>query len=401
MTAFHASSSLSRRAFFRYAAGASALASMPMLTEAELAYAGLPKFADPNKGIHIDANENPLGPCDAARKAVVDIVPKGGRYFFNMESELAELFAHHEGLDPSQVQVYAGSSEPLHYTVLAFTSKRRPLVIADPGYEAPMFAAQAAGSPILKVPLADPKGAAMHDIPAMLAASQDTGVIYICNPNNPTGTCTPRGDIEHAVANAPKDAILLIDEAYIHLCDAPRSLDFVKEGRNVIVLRTFSKLYGMAGLRMGFAIGRPDLLAKIGLYGHNFMPITAVTAARASLQQPNLVASRKKIVADTRTETIAWLHNQGYAATPSESNCFMLDTRRPGKQVQAALAAKEIYVGRIWPAWPTSLRITVGTPQEMVAFRKAFSEVMSAPSAQFATQHNPGEIAHLRQSVLS
>ena len=85
-------------------------------------------------------------------------------------------------------------------------------------------------------------------------------MIYICNPNNPTGTCTPRQDIEYAVANAPKDTILLIDEAYIHLCDAPRSLDFVKEGKNVIVLRTFSKLYGMAGIRMGFAIGRPDLL---------------------------------------------------------------------------------------------------------------------------------------------
>ena len=136
-------------------------------------------------------------------------------------------------------------------------------MIADPGYEAPMWAAQVAGAPIIKVPLADPKGAATHDIKAMLAASSNPGVIYICNPNNPTGTCTPRADIEYAVANAPKDTIILIDEAYIHLCDAPRSLDFVKEGKNVIVLRTFSKLYGMAGIRMGFAIGRPDLLEKI------------------------------------------------------------------------------------------------------------------------------------------
>lgn len=401
MTSPYARTGFSRRSFFRYAAGASALASVPILTEAHLAYAEFPKTADPNKGIHLDANENPLGPCDAARTAVVDIVPKGGRYFFNMESELAEIFAHQEGLDASHVQVYAGSSLPLHYTVLAFTAKDRPLVIADPGYEAPMFAAQAAGSPILKVPLTDPKGAATHDIPAMLAASPNPGVIYICNPNNPTGTCTPRAEIEHAVTNAPKNTVLLIDEAYIHLCDAPRSLDFVKEGRNVIVLRTFSKLYGMAGLRMGFAIGRPDLLAKIGVYGHNFMPITAVIAAKASLQQPDLVETRKKIVADTREETIAWLHSQGYAATPSQSNCFMLDTRRPGKQVQAALAAKEMYVGRIWPAWPTSLRITVGTPQEMLEFRRAFTEVMSAPTAHFTPHHNPGEIAHLRQSALA
>lgn len=392
-------SGFSRRSFFRFAAGASALAAAPILTEAHLAYADRIKWADPNKGIHIDANENPLGPCDAAREAIVNLVPRGGRYMFNMEDELAALIAEQEGLKPENVRVYAGSSEPLAYTTLAFTSKDRPLVIADPGYEAPMFAAERNGAPVLKIPLADPNGAATHDIKAMLAASSNPGVIYICNPNNPTGTCTPRAEMEHAVAAAPKDTVLLIDEAYIHLCDAPRSLDFVKEGRNVIVLRTFSKLYGMAGIRMGFAVGRPDLLAKLDYYGRNFLPITAMAAAKASLLQPDLVATRKKIVADTRTETIAWLKNQGYTATPSESNCFMLDTRRPGKDVQAALAAKDMYVGRIWPAWPTQLRITVGTPAEMMVFRKAFSEVMAGETAGAVGMRSAGELAHLRPSL--
>jgi len=381
---------ISRRSFFRFAAGASALASLPILTEAHLAYADRPKFADPNKGIHIDANENPMGPSEAARQAVIDIVPRGGRYLFNGEEELAELFARQEGLGPESVIPFAGSSEPLHFTVLAFTGKDRPLVIADPGYEAPMWAAQVSGAPILKVPLADPKGEAKHDIKAMLAAASNPGVIYICNPNNPTGTCTPRSDIEYAVANAPKDTVLLIDEAYIHLCDAPRSLDFVKEGKNVIVLRTFSKLYGMAGLRMGFAVGRPDLLKKITPFGGmNALPVTAVAAAKASLMDPDLVSTRKKIIADTREQTLAWLKSEGYACTPSESNCFMLDVRRPGKQVQAALAAKEMYVGRIWPAWPDSLRITVGTPDEMMAFRKDFTAVMSASTARLAAPPMP------------
>jgi histidinol-phosphate aminotransferase len=373
---------ISRRSFFRFAAGASALASLPILTEAHLAYADRPKFADPNKGIHIDANENPMGPCEAARQAIVSIVPRGGRYLFTGEEELAELFAKQEGLNPESVIPFAGSSEPLHYTVLAFSGKDRPVVIADPGYEAPMWAAQVSGAPILKVPLADPKGEARHDIKAMLAASSNPGVIYICNPNNPTGTCTPREDIEYAVANAPKDTVILIDEAYIHLCDAPRSLDFVKEGKNVIVLRTFSKLYGMAGIRMGFAVGRPDLLRKITPFGGmNALPITAVAAAKASLLDPDLVPTRKKIIADTRAETLAWLKSQGYACTPSESNCFMLDVRKPGKQVQAALAARDMYVGRIWPAWPNSLRVTVGTPEEMMAFRKDFLEVMNSNTA--------------------
>jgi histidinol-phosphate aminotransferase len=322
------------------------------------------------------------------------MVPRGGRYLFNIDDELAAMFAKQEGLSPESVIPFPGSSAPLHYTVLAFTSKDKPLVIADPGYEAPMWAAQVSGTPILKVPLADPKGAATHDIKAMLAAASNPGVIYICNPNNPTGTCTPREDIEYAVAHAPKDAILLIDEAYIHLCDAPRSLDFVREGRNVIVLRTFSKLYGMAGLRVGFAVARPDLLKKVSdLGGMNALPVTSVAAAKASLADPELVTKRKKIIADTRMQTLAWLKSEGYACTPSESNCFMLDVQRPGKEVQAALAGRDMYVGRIWPAWPNSLRITVGTPEEMMAFRKSFSEVMSSNTAGLVPPKLPRRLA--------
>jgi histidinol-phosphate aminotransferase len=387
-------SGFSRRTFFRYAAGASALASMPILTEPHLAFAARPHFADPNVGIHIDANENPMGPSAAARQAMVDIVPRGGRYLFTMEEELAEIFAKQEGLNPESVVPFAGSSEPLHWTVLAFTGKDRPLVVADPGYEAPMWAAQIAGAPVIKVPLADPKGEASHDIKAMLAAASNPGVIYICNPNNPTGTCTPRAAIEQAVANAPKDTVILIDEAYVHLCDAPRSVDFVKEGKNVIVLRTFSKLYGMAGIRMGFAVGRPDLLAKITSFGgQNSLPITAVVAAKASLLDADLIPTRKKAIGDIRTQTLAWLKSEGYATTPSESNCFMLDVRRPGKEVQAALAAKEMFVGRIWPAWPNSVRITVGTTDEMIAFRKSFTEVMNSSTAGLEPAPLPRRLA--------
>jgi histidinol-phosphate aminotransferase len=185
---------------------------------------------------------------------------------------------------------------------------------------------------------------------------------------------------------------VLIDEAYIHLCDEPRSLDFVKQGRNVIVLRTFSKLYGMAGIRMGLAIGRKDLLTKYDAYGQNSLPITALAAAKASLLDKDLVPARKKHIADVRAGTMAWLKSNGYAVTPSESNCFMLDTRRPGREVIAAMAAKDIYIGRIWPAWPTQVRITVGTQEEMLAFRKAFTEVMGNPTAGLQAPQLPGRL---------
>jgi histidinol-phosphate aminotransferase len=257
-----------------------------------------------------------------------------------------------------------------------------------------MWAAQASGASVIKVPLADAKGAASHDVKAMLAAASNPGVIYICNPNNPTGTCTARADIEHVVANAPKDTIVLIDEAYIHLCDAPHSLDFVKDGKNVIVLRTFSKLYGMAGIRMGFAVGRPDLLAKlVPLGGQNSLPITACAAAKASLIEPTLVADRKKLIGDIRNDTFAWLKANNFKFTPSESNCFMLETGRPGKEVMAGMAKQDIYIGRIWPAWPTQVRITVGTRPEMLAFREAFKQVMNSNTAGLTMPPMPRKLA--------
>lgn len=374
-------SGVSRRTFFRL--GASALASLPILGESHFAAAERSiKFAPSSQGIHIDANENPLGPSEAARKAIAEIIPRGGRYLLDVQDDFAAMFAKQEGLNPEYVVPYAGSSAPLHYTVLAFTDKSKPLVIADPGYEAPVWAAKVSGAPVIKVPLADPRGAASHDIRAMLAAASNPGVIYICNPNNPTGTCTSRAELEYAVAHAPKGTILLIDEAYIHLSDATPSLDFVKDGKDVIVLRTFSKLYGMAGLRIGLAIGRPDLLDKIGaLGGLDAAPVTAIAAAKASLMDPELVPTRKALIGEIRTETLAWLKGEGFHCTPSQSNCFMLDVRRPGKEVQAAMASRGIYVGRMWPVWPTQLRITVGTREEMTAFRRVFSEVMAGARA--------------------
>lgn len=371
----------SRRSFFHYAAGASALATLPILTEAKLAYAGRNRYADSSIGIHIDANENPMGPCEAARMAMIDVLPRGGRYLYDHETDLAALFARQEGLTPEYVRAFAGSSEPLHFSALLFCDKNRPLVLADPGYEAPIYAAKVVGAPVIRVPLADPKCAATHDVKAMLAASPTPGLIYLCNPNNPTGTITPRAAIEAMVNNLPKGAILLVDEAYIHFSEESSALDFVKQGKDVIVLRTFSKLYGMAGLRMGFLVARPDLLKRYEDYGLNGLPITALAAAKASLLDPDLVPTRRKSMADVREQTLDWLREKGWACTPSVSNCFMIDVKRPGKEVIAALAAKEVFIGRLWPSWPTHVRVTVGTREEMAAFRTAFAEVMASPTA--------------------
>ena len=366
-------SRFSRRSFLHLSAAASAAAAFQIMTEPMLAAAHRrpPHSKD---AVLIDSNENPLGPCQAARDAISAIIPLGGRYSDNLTDELVSTFAQNEGLSPDYVYSTAGSTPPLCLSVLAFTSPQKAYVTADPGFETGMMMASVSGARVVKVPLTKIYA---HDVKAMLAADPEAGVFYICNPNNPTGTLTPHSDIEYLVANKPKDSIVLVDEAYIHLSDAPSALDLVKAGKDVIVLRTFSKVYGMAGLRCGFVIARPDLLEKvIARGGQNFMPTTAVTAAIASLKDTALVPERRRINAGVRQQTFQWLDRNGYSYIPSESNCFMLDAKRPGKEVREAMAKENVLIGRVWPVMPTYVRITVGTQAEMERFQAAFQKVM-------------------------
>jgi histidinol-phosphate aminotransferase len=345
------------------------------MTEPMLAAASRrrPHTAD---AVLIDSNENPLGPCQAARDAIAAIVPLGGRYSDNLTDDLVSIFAQIEGLKPEFIYATAGSTPPLCLSVLAYTSAQKSYVTADPCFETGMMMSSISGARVVKIPLTKTYA---HDVKAMLAAGPDAGVFYICNPNNPTGTLTPHSDIEYLVANKPKDSIVLIDEAYIHLTEAPSSLDLVKAGKDVIVLRTFSKAYGMAGLRCGFVVARPDLLEKvIARGGQNFMPVTAIVGATASLKDSTLVANRRRINATIRQQTLQWLDRNGYSYIPSESNCFLLDTKRPGKEVRDAMAKENVLIGRTWPIMPTCVRITVGTQSEMERFQAAFQKVMKS-----------------------
>jgi histidinol-phosphate aminotransferase len=329
----------------------------------------------PPDAVVIDANENPLGPCSSAREAIAAITPQGGRYLDGLTDDLANQIAQMEGVKTDSIAVQAGSTELLHHTVCAFTSPQRSYVTADPGFEAGMFAAKAMGARVVQVPLTKSYA---HDVKAMLAAGTDAGLFYVCVPNNPTGTLTSHSDIEYLVDNKPKGSIVLVDEAYIHFSDATSVVDLVKAGKDLILLRTFSKLYGMAGLRCGFALGRPDLLEKMYAYGGgNFMPITAMVAASASLKHDGLVPERKKVNADIREEVFQWLDRNGYSYVRSQSNCFMLDTKRPAKEAINAMAVQKVFIGRVWPAWPTYSRITVGTRPEMEQFQAAFKKLMT------------------------
>ncbi len=365
----------SRRDFCRLAALLTAGASLPFYNEAALAQ-GLSDMPDlPPDAVRLNANENPMGPCPEAAEAIHKVVGMGGRYLYEETHAFSAAMAEVEGLSKDHVMPFAGSSDPLHRAVLAFTGPGKTFVVADPGYESGGRAADFIGAKTVKVPLRKDYA---HDVHAMAQADPDATLIYVCNPNNPTGSITPKEDIEYLVANKPKNAIVLLDEAYIHLArTAQPASELVAAGKDVVILRTFSKLYGMAGLRAGAALGRPDLIGKLKGYGAGALPVTGVVGAIASLKAKGLIENRRQIIGQIREETAEWLDKKGFAVLPSEANMLMVDVRRPSRQVHNAMLEQKVAVGRTWSSMPNHMRVSIGTAEEMAKFRAAFGRVMN------------------------
>lgn len=194
----------------------------------------------------------------------------------------------------------------------------------------------------------------------MIKADPDAGVYYVCNPN----------------ANKKPGAIVAVDEAYIHFShSAQPSSDLAAAGKDVVVLRTFSKIYGMAGLRAGFAMGRPDLLEKLRPYGAGMLPITGLACATASVKVKSLVPERRARMKEVREDTFAYLEKKNIKYIPSEANFFMMEVNRPGMDFARAMADNKVIIGRVWPVWPTKVRVTVGTQEEMNKFKDAVDKV--------------------------
>jgi histidinol-phosphate/aromatic aminotransferase/cobyric acid decarboxylase-like protein len=364
----------SRRNFGRLATMVAAGSTLPFYNEQALAQLSMVKGGVPEDAVKIDANENPMGPCAEALEAIHKAASNGGRYDYQLTVNMTETLAEQEGVKPSYVRAYPGSSAPLHHAVLAFCSPTKPFVMADPGYEQGAGAANYLGAKTIRVPLAKDYA---HDVKAMVAASPDAGLIYICNPNNPTGSITKKSDIEWAVANKPKGSVIMIDEAYYHLAGISPCTDMVAADKDVIVLRTFSKIYGMAGIRAGAALGRPDLLDKMGAFMAGALPTTAMGAANASLKVKTLIPERREKIKIIREDTLAFLDKHGFKTVTSVSNKFMVDTKRPAQDVIMAMRKEKVYIGRPWPVWPTYVRVTVGTQDDMNKFKSAFLKVMA------------------------
>ncbi|MCP1468791.1 histidinol-phosphate aminotransferase [Sphingobium sp. OAS761] len=331
--------------------------------------------------VRIGSNECWTGPFPSGVEAAAQAAAVGNWYDpDNYRGDLVKTVAAVEGIPESHVMVWPGSGGPLVSTVAAFCSPTKGLVTADPTFESAWRTADYLKAPIAKAPQAIGKG---HDVKAMLAANPNAGLYYICTPNNPTGTITPLADIEWLLANKPADSILLVDEAYIHFSEAPSAAKLVAGRKDLIVMRTFSKLFGMAGVRLGLTFADPELQKRIMLFGPTAggLSITAMHCGNAVYTEADLIKARRAEMIANRDETIAWLTKKGIEVQPgSQANMFMVDWKKPAKEMQTAMLAtpNKVQIGRSWAIWPTVSRVTVGSADDMAKFRESVDLVYKA-----------------------
>jgi len=369
---------LTRRAF----AGSFGLtaAASGVLSEALYAQRAAFDIKIPQDMIWLDSNENPAGPPQACIKAMAEMLPFSNRYHYQEFGDFIATLAHSEDLSADQIIVGAGSSENLHMAVEAFTSASKPVITAVPTYEMVPEIARASGRQVIALPLND------KYVPEVrkLAAEADKaggGLIYLCNPNNPTSSVTPKADLAWLVSNLPPNTIVLVDEAYIHFAETPEmesALTYVRQGKDVVVTRTFSKIYGMAGLRAGFAAARPELIHKMEPFINNVISVVTVQAVRAALADKTLVPQRKATLAHTRRELCSWLRQKNLGYIEPQANFLMIDIGRDTRDFARQMAGHGVAVGRPFPPLNHMLRVTIGTDAEMAKFRDAFWKVYAA-----------------------
>ena len=331
--------------------------------------------------VWLNANENPAGPPAASLEAMRAVMASSGRYHYNEFGDIYAVMAKAEGLAPEQIVAGAGSSEVLHTAVDLFTSATRPFITVNPAFEGPRDLARNLGRPVILTKLREDYTADVHK----LAEEADTahgGLIYLCNPNNPTSAVTTAQDLDWLVANLPANTILLVDEAYIHFVERPgvtSALPYVRQGKNVIVARTFSKIYGMAGLRVGFAAARPDLIEQMTRLALNVISIVSARAVVAALAgRDDILRERKAALVKTRRELTAWLRERDVKFIEPNANFLMIDVGRNAREFIATMPTMGVAPGRPFPPLDNLLRVTIGTDADMSKFREVFWKVYKA-----------------------
>lgn len=365
------SSQYSRRQFSKLAGLLSVGASFSNIVPSAWARGSETKTAE----IFLDKNEYWTGPLPRAAQAAQHEILQGNRYNPDqIREEFLSTVAAVENVPLEYVATWQGSMEPLIRSVAAFCSPQRGVVTVNPTFEVPWVVGKYLDIPVKRVPLTAANGYTTN-ARALLAADSQAGLYYVCSPNNPTGITTSLEEIAWLLEHKPADAILLVDEAYIHFSDSPSALSFLKQRKDILVLRTFSKLFGMAGLRIGLSFAHPDLQRKMLSYDgesvSKLLNVSAVAGARQSLLSSKDIKKRRDDMTSVRREVEAHLTQRHIAFIPnSQANMIMVDWGHPAKDVAEAFAKAGVIIGRNWPIWPNVSRVTLGALEEMQVFAR-------------------------------
>jgi histidinol-phosphate aminotransferase len=365
---------LSRRGFSKLIGVGAAYAALRPLERVHASVRSTPSVANM---VRLSSNENPYGPSQAALKAMTDGFSLAWRYPDEQADTLADELARMLGVPAEQVLLGDGSGEILKLSAAAFTGRDKKTVIANPTFEAIARHAGVANAEIVKIDLTPDYS---HDLKKMLAAATGAGLIYICNPNNPTASITSKSELSDFLAKLSPATVVLVDEAYHHYVessDYESVIPLVKQYPNLIVARTFSKIYGMAGLRCGYCVTQRANISQMRTHQiFDSVNIMALVAALASLKDTEQVTRGRRLNTEVKKSVCAELDTLGYRYIPSHANFMMIDIRREVRPVIGTLRNRGVEVGRLFPALPNFMRVTIGTAPEMKTFMTAFKEVM-------------------------
>jgi len=332
---------------------------------------------------HLSSNENCWGPPESVMKAMNGAWKYSNRYGYPDGNLVGEIAKHH-GVKPENILLGAGSGEILDVVGTTFLLGGKKVLGVEPTYSTVYQHATSIKTSAIKLPLNKDY---TQNIPAMIKAANDhaseLGLVYLCNPNNPTGIVVTKEEVKQLLDGTPKDMPVLIDEAYHHFVDDARyatSLPYVLEGRPVVIARTFSKIAALAGMRLGYAVASKEYIDRMRPYSMGSINALVKWGGVASLKDTASQAEVKKKVIDLRKKTTSELAAHGYECLPSETNFFMVAIGREIQPVIQEFAAKKIAVGRPFPPMTRHMRVSVGTAEEMARFMTAFKEIFPARS---------------------
>ena len=368
----------SRRAFLRGLSAGAAVGLTPIASWATVASFEPARTESLQGPLLLNSNENAYGPLPKSVSALQNALGQANRYPFAFFGELAEEIAAMHRVQPNQIVLGCGSSEILRMTAMAMLAPGKQLVQATPTYEAMEHYARVTGASVASLPLTHEYA---HDVSAMLAATKNSeSLVYVCNPNNPTASLTPRKDLQDFISRLPRTSHILIDEAYHHFAAASQQyqsfIDSPVDNNRVIVARTFSKIYGMAGLRLGYAVASPAIAENLRRYATviNINGLASV-AAIAALRESQALAAAAKRNADDRQEFFNQAMARMLKPIDSQANFVMMNAHRPAEEVIDHFRTNNILIGRKFPAMSTHVRVSLGKPQEMAEFWKVWDKL--------------------------